>query len=105
MTEQEELLKLRALLKEKEYIIEKQTAEIEKQEKLIEKQRIQIDNMIQALLHARKKIFGSSSEKSQMEGQMNLFDSVQELANELFKEQRKITVKTHEKSPRKLGKR
>lgn len=103
MTEQEELLKLRTLLKEKEYIIEKQTAEIEKQEKLIEKQRIQIDNMIQALLHARKKIFGSSSEKSQMEGQMNLFDSVQELANELFKEQRKITVKTHEKSPRKLG--
>ena len=103
MTEQEEILKLRALLKEKEYIIEKQTAEIEKQEKLIEKQRIQIDNMIQALLHARKKIFGSSSEKSQMKGQMNLFDSVQELANELFKEQRKITVKTHEKSPRKPG--
>lgn len=101
MTEQEELLKLRALLEEKELIIERQTVKIEKQEKLIEKQRIQIDNMIQALLHARKKLFGSSSERTQMEGQMNLFDSVQELASELFKEQQKITVKSHEKSPRK----
>lgn len=103
MTEQEELLKLRALLEEKELIIEKQTSKIESQEKLIEKQRIQIDNMIQALLHARKKIFGSSSEKTSMDGQMNLFDSVQELASELFKEQKKIAVKSYEKSPRKPG--
>lgn len=103
MTEQEELLKLRALLEEKERIIEKQTAKIENQEKLIEKQRIQIDNMIQALLHARKKIFGSSSERTQIEGQMNLFDSVQELASELLKEQKKVTVKSHEKSPRRPG--
>lgn len=103
MAEQEELLKLRALLEEKERIIEKQTSKIEKQEKLIEKQRIQIDNMIQALLHARKKIFGASSEKSQLDGQLNLFESVQELAEELFKEQKKITVKSYERSPRKPG--
>lgn len=110
MTEQEELLKLRALLEQKEAelknkdrLIEKQTARIETQEKLIEKQRIQIDNMIQALLHARKKMFGASSEKSQMDGQMNLFDSVQALASELWGEQKKITVKSHEKAPRKPG--
>ena len=93
MTEQEEILKLRTLLAEKERIIERQTTELNKKDLLIEKQRSQIDNMIQALLHARKKIFGASSEKSQMDGQMNLFDSVQELAQELFKEQKKVTVK------------
>lgn len=110
MTEQEELLKLRALLEQKEaelkkkdLLIEKQTARIENQEKLIEKQRVQIDNMIQALLHARKKIFGASSEKGQMDGQMSLFDSVQELASELFKEQKKIAVKSYEKTPRRPG--
>ena len=103
MTEMEELQKLQALLEEKDLLIEKQTAKIESQEKLIEKQRIQIDNMIQALLHARKKIFGASSEKSQVDGQMSLFDSVQELAAELFKEQKKITVKSYEKAPRKPG--
>ena len=103
MNGQDELLKLRALLEEKDRIIEKQAEKIEKQDKLIEKQRIQIDNMIQALLHARKKIFGSSSERTQMDGQLNLFDSVQELAQELFGEQKRITVRSHEKSPRKPG--
>lgn len=96
MTKQEELLKLRALLAEKEQVIEEQ-------KKLIEKQRIQIDNMIQALLHARKKMFGSSSEKSQMDGQMSLFESVQELAHKLLKEQKKISVRSYEKTPRKSG--
>lgn len=43
-----------------------------------------------------KKIFGVSSEKTQPDGQLSLFDSVQELAQELFKEQKKITVKSHE---------
>lgn len=70
MTEQEELIKLRALLAEKEQLIADKN-------KLIEKQRIQIENMIQALLHARKKIFGTSSEKSQTDGQLTLFESVQ----------------------------
>jgi len=103
MTEQEEILKLRALLAEKERIIEKQTIQLDKKEQLIEKQRIQIENMIQALLHARKKIFGASSEKTQADGQLSLFDSVQELAQELFNEQNKITVKSYKKTPRKSG--
>jgi hypothetical protein len=37
MTEQEEILKLRALLAEKERIIEKQTTELNKKDQLIEK--------------------------------------------------------------------
>lgn len=108
MTNQEELLKLRALLAEKERMIEKQNAQIEKQnvqiekkDKLIEAQRIQIENMIQALLHARKKIFGSSSEKT--DGQLSLLESIKELAEELSEEQKKITVKSYEKQPRKSG--
>ena len=76
MTEQEELQKLKALLAEKENIIKKQSLELEKKDKLIERQRIQIDNMIQALLHARKKMFGASTEKSTAHDQMTLFDSV-----------------------------
>jgi len=110
MTEREELQKLRALLAEKERIIEKNSIEIEKrdqkiieQEKLIEKQKIQIEHMIQALLHARKKIFGASTEHTPKDGQFNLFESVQALAEELLKEQKKITVKSHEKTPRQPG--
>ena len=38
MHEKEEILKLRALLAEKERIIEKQTSELDKKDKLIEKQ-------------------------------------------------------------------
>nr|WP_314464740.1 hypothetical protein [uncultured Clostridium sp.] len=44
----------------------------------IEKQRIQIENIIKALLDARKKQFGPSSEIT-MVGQMHLFESTQEL--------------------------
>ena len=64
---------------------------------------MQIDNMIQALLHARKKMFGASSEKTKSDGQLSIFDSAQELAQELFKDQKKITVRSHEKTPRKSG--
>ena len=45
-------------------ILKKQTTELNKKDQLIEKQRIQIDNMIQALLHARKKITVKSYEKT-----------------------------------------
>lgn len=68
MTEQEELLMLRALaekqkaeLAAKDKTVEGQKAQIEDQKDQIksqkfqiEKQRIQIKNMVQALLHARK---------------------------------------------------
>lgn len=60
--------------------------EPDKNDQLLEKQRIQIDNMIQAMLHATKKIYGTSSEKTQTDGQLSLLDSVQELVQELSKE-------------------
>ena len=62
MTELEELQRLRTLVEqqklelEKQQVkIEKQQAELEKKDELIRKKDIQIENMIQALLHARKK--------------------------------------------------
>lgn len=111
MTEQEELLMLRALaekqkaeLAAKDKTIEGQKVQIENQKAQIEKQRIQIENMVQALLHARKKLFGPSSEvTSQVEGQMNLFESTLELAKELFKEQKKITVPPYSRVARQPG--
>lgn len=111
MTEHEELLKLRVLVKKqatelvaKTQIIEAQNFKIEKQNAQIEKQNIQIENMIQALLHARKKLFGPSTEcTKQTEGQLSLFDTAQELAKELGNEQKKIAVKTHTRVARKPG--
>lgn len=97
MTQQEELQFLRAL-------VEKQKEQLAEKERIIEKQNIQIENMIQALLHARKKIFGASTETTkQVEGQMSLFESVQELAKQLGVEQKKITVKPYTRVPRQAG--
>ncbi len=118
MTEQEELLMLRALAeKQKAELaakdktiegqkgqIEDQNVQIENQKAQIEKQKIQIENMVQALLHARKKLFGPSSEViRQVEGQMNLFETTLELAKELFKEQKKITVPSYTRTARQPG--
>ena len=116
MTEHEELLMLRSIaekLKEElaakdktievqDKTIEVQKVQIENQKDQIEKQRIQLENMIQALLHARKRQFGASSEVTSL-GQMNLFETTQELAKELFKEQKKITVPSHERTARQPG--
>ncbi|MBR3607028.1 MAG: IS66 family transposase, partial [Lachnospiraceae bacterium] len=82
---QRELEQLQRRLEEKEAMITAQKEIISKQEEQIKKQQIQIENMVQALLHARKKIFGASSEKTQIEGQMHLFMTEQELAVELLK--------------------
>ncbi|WP_010248253.1 IS66 family transposase [Acetivibrio cellulolyticus] len=97
MTEHEELEMLRAL-------VEKQKQELEAKDKIIQKQNIQLENMIQALLHARKKLFGSPSEITRQTGeQINLFETTQELAAELFKEQKKITVPSHQRTARQPG--
>lgn len=103
MNLQQELEQLRKLLEEKDHLIAVQQEKLSRQEEQIKKQQIQIENMIQALLHARKKIFGSSSEKTQVEGQMHLFMTEQELAVELLKQQKEISVKAHKKTPRKSG--
>ncbi len=97
MTEHEELLMLREL-------VAKQQTELEEKERTIQKQNIRIENMIQALLHAKKKLFGPSTEASgQIKGQMCLFETTQELAKQLFKDQQKITVSTHKRTPRQAG--
>ena len=103
MIDQKKLQKLYALLAEKDCIIEKKNQRINEQEELIEKQQLQIDNMIQALLHARKRIFGTASEKTPIDRQLSLFETVNDLAQELLQEQKKITVKSHKKTPRKSG--
>ena len=51
--------------------------------------------MIQALLHARKKLFAPSTEEmKQIEGQLFLFEEAQKLAEELGMEQ-KNTVRPY----------
>ena len=83
MTEHEELLMLRAL-------VQKQQLELEKKEQTIKRLNIQVENMLQALLHARKKLFGASSEATaSMPGQQSLFETTEALAKELLAEQKK----------------
>lgn len=100
---QQEVQQLKKQLEEKNHLIEAQQKKLSKQDEQIKKQQIQIENRIQALLHARRKIFGSSSEKTQMEGQMHLFMPEQQLAVELLKQQKEISVKAHKKTARKSG--
>lgn len=111
MTQQEELAALRSLVEEqkkelgkKDRIIKEKDDQIEQLDKRVRQLDIQVDNMIQALLHTCKKMFGSSTEaKGQIEGQLSLFGSVQTLAKDLGLEQKKITVKPYIRTPRQPG--
>lgn len=104
MTEHEELLMLRALAAKQAQELEASRMIIEERDEKIRKQNIQIDNMIQALLHARKKIFGPSNEVSrQVDGQLSLFGFVQELAEQLNLSKSKITVKPYKRTARQPG--
>ena len=69
----------------------------------IERQRIQIENLTQAVLHARKKMYGPSSEAAQVTGQLNLFPEQERLLQELAKRQKKITVPEHTRKVRQAG--
>jgi len=83
MTGQEELLLLRAL-------VEKQKEELAAKDEIIAKQNIRIENMVQALLQARKKLFGSSTETTKnLDGQLSLFETAQELAKNCLVNSRK----------------
>lgn len=103
MTEHEELLMLRALAAKQTQELEASKKIIQERDEKIRRQNIQIDNMIQALLHARKKLFGPSTEVTQMDGQLSLFESVQELAEQLNLSKEKITVKPYTRTPRQPG--
>ena len=100
MTEHEELLILRALAAKQAQELEASKKLIAQHEEKIRRQDIQIDNMIQALLHARKKLFGPSTEVTQVDGQLSLFESVQELAEQLNLSKEKITVKPYTRTAR-----
>lgn len=104
MTEHEELLRLRALVQAQQQVLDRQKEALESKDKIIEKQNIQIDNMIQALLHARKKLFGSSTEVTKaVDGQLSLFENAQELAEELKREQKKVIIPAHTRKARQPG--
>lgn len=104
MTEQEELQMLRALVAKQKEQLEAKNRIIEERDAKINRQNIQIENMIQALLHARKKLFGPSTEvNKQVDGQLSFFESVQELAKELKLSREKITVPAHKRTPRQPG--
>lgn len=99
MTEQDEIRRLKEL-------IAKQQLQLAEKDEIIRKQNIRIENMTQALLHAKKKIFGRSSEMTApMKGQMFLFESTAELAKKLLQEQHAVTVPAHKRKivPRKAG--
>ena len=81
----------------------KQKLQLSEKDEIIRRQQIQIENMTQALLHARKKMFGKSSEVSTGYEQLCLFEETTELAKALLKEQETIVVKEHKRAPRKPG--
>ena len=95
MTEYEELLLLRKVVEDQKKIIADQKEQIEKQ-------RIQIENLTQAVLHARKKIYGASTEATQIEGQMSLFEE-EELLNSLIENQKEIIITEHKRKARQPG--
>ncbi len=111
MTHLDEIAQLKALiekqqkqLNEQQHELDVQAKESSKKDDIIKRQQLQIDAMIQALLHAQKKRFGRSSEVTNgCEGQYNLFENYQDLAAELLKEQTKITVPAHTRTPRQPG--
>lgn len=77
---------------------------IEERDERIRKQNIQIENMIQALLHARKKRYGSSTEVTgQVDGQLSFFETVQELAEQLKISKEKIEIRPYKRTPRQPG--
>ena len=62
MTQHEEVFALKRLVEKMQEELAAKDEIIEKQNSQLEKLQIQIENMIQALLHARKKLFGPSTE-------------------------------------------
>lgn len=96
MNQQEELLRLQKLVEELQGTIQNLNTENAKLQ-------AQNENLTQAVLHAQKKIFGSSSEhSSQIQGQISMF-AEEQLVEELAADQEKITVGTHKRKPRQVG--
>ena len=65
--EYQELLELRIKVKE--------------QEKQINKLNNQVENLTQAVLHCNKKMFGASTEKTPVDGQISFFNEAENLSD------------------------
>lgn len=89
--EYEELLELRKRVKE--------------QEQQIVTLNSQVENLTQAILHKNKKLFGASTEKTPIEGQISLFNEAEDLSDSGAVEPtpENIIVSTHKRTPRKKG--
>jgi transposase len=89
--EYEELLELRKVVKN--------------QQQQIGVLQSQVENLTQAILHSNKKLFGSSSEKTPIEGQISLFNEAECLSdsNAIEPTPQNIIVSTHKRTPRKPG--
>lgn len=94
--QQEEVTRLREQVESLKKMLGERDAQIERQ-------RIQIENLTQAVLHARKKMYGPSSEATQVTGQLNLFPEQEQLLQELAKQQKEITVPEHTRKVRQAG--
>ena len=92
----EELEKLRELVRHQQEMLAQKDAELEKQ-------RIQIENLTQAVLHARRKMYGPSSEVTSIPGQMDLFAGQEPLLEELTSCQKELTVTGHKRKARQPG--
>lgn len=89
--EYEELLQLRKVVKE--------------QEEKIENLSSQVDNLTQAILHKNKKLFGSSSEKTPIDGQISLFNEAENLTDNGAVEPtaENLIISGYKRTPRKKG--
>ena len=77
--EYQELLELRVKVKE--------------QEKPINKLNNQVENLTQAILHTKKKIYGSSSEKTPVDGQISFFNEAEKFSDSSAEEPKPGNIK------------
>ena len=71
---------------------------IAQKDEVIQKQSVQIENMMQVLLHARKESFGAKSEAS-IPGQMSLFSDAEQEALAKALEEQKQELAVPDKKP------
>ena len=78
---------------------------VKEQEERIEKLNSQVENLTQAMLHKNKKLFGTSTEKTPIEGQISLFNEAEDSADSGAIEPTpdNIIVSTYKRTPRKKG--
>ena len=89
--EYQELLELRKVVKD--------------QEEKIENLNSQVENLTQAILHKNKKLFGASSEKTPIEGQISLFNEAEDSADSgaIEPTPENVIISTYKRTPRKKG--